>query len=661
MSDFNNAYTPPDISAILGTIDTSLRHKSKNGAARGYEKYHPSAFGKAQPLNALIQTPYGPVKMGDIKIGDEVCGIDGNINTVIQIHPQGTKSIYRISFTDGTTADCCADHLWEIDSVQLGFVKPKVLSTSYLIKNYLSPCGSRNFSVRLPKPIKMKNKYTGIITPYILGVILGDGCLRCGGVDFTTIDDNIVERIRSEIITGYEVKSRSYVQHRICKLGSTNLYNRELKRLGLKGLKTLERFIPNEYLYVREIDRWNLIQGLLDTDGTVSKFGHVSFSTSSPKMANQVKWLIESLGGICKIYLKPTKKLTNYICYIRHSESWRLFSLPRKVERAKLRPKKNEKRIIKNISLIGEQEAQCITVSNTDGLYLTDSCIVTHNCLRNMQYLRYMERGYINVEQAEQESKLTRLFDKGHNMHSRWAKYAENMGILRGYWECANPTCSKFDDSGVYIPEANMEKPRVYGRDNPIGCFKPTVCSCGCSKFEYHEVDVFEESLNFYGHCDMIWDFSNFSEDKFKGIKASFDKSLLPSGPIVVDMKTCNDYKFSSVLKKGPGLDYRIQLTIYANILPVEFGLLIYENKNNSEVAAYKIEKNTEAIYNLVKTQAKQMNEMVEMKLLPPPRPSNKDDYECSSCPFRKICHKSKIWADEDLTVKRKNFYGNLI
>lgn len=282
-------------------------------------------------------------------------------------------------------------------------------------------------------------------------------------------------------------------------------------------------------------------------------------------------------------------------------------------------------------------------------------------CLRKMQYYRYCDRGYINLISEPLDSKSIRLFDKGHNMHSRWARYSEEMGILRGYWECLNPCCGMWDDNGKFIKIDGFTKPRFYGEDNSVGCFKPEKCICGSNEFKYHEITVKDTEMNFYGHCDMVWDFSKLNVEKFKDIKKTFCVDKLPKNPIVIDMKTCNDNGFKKAQKEGPKLGYRIQLTIYANILPVDFGLLIYENKNDSNITAFRIDKNTDTVFATIKNQAKLMNEMVDSKALPPPRPDSKDTYECSNCPFAKICHKSSIWSDKTFAEKRKNFYKNLL
>ena len=51
-------------------------------------------------------------------------------------------------------------------------------------------------------------------------------------------------------------------------------------------------------------------------------------------------------------------------------------------------------------------------------------------CLRLQQYKHYVELGLIELEYEERDSKILRLFDKGHNMHERWTHYFEDIGVL---------------------------------------------------------------------------------------------------------------------------------------------------------------------------------------------------------------------------------------
>ena len=52
--------------------------------------------------------------MGDIKINDVVSTPDGGTARVSGVYPQGVKSVYRVTFYDGRTSTCDADHYWTV-------------------------------------------------------------------------------------------------------------------------------------------------------------------------------------------------------------------------------------------------------------------------------------------------------------------------------------------------------------------------------------------------------------------------------------------------------------------------------------------------------------------------------------------------------------------
>lgn len=283
------------------------------------------------------------------------------------------------------------------------------------------------------------------------------------------------------------------------------------------------------------------------------------------------------------------------------------------------------------------------------------------SCLRRMQYQRYAERGYIETKPESAAPNMIRIWDTGHNRGDAWAGYFADMGVLRGIWRCINPDCIYYDDNGVRHDVKQIDKPRVYGRDNKIGCFQPEKCCCGNCQFAYDEVTVVSEELNFRGHCDLILDFSRFDPSRYsEGNPVPFVMKLedLPQEPIVVDMKTCNSFKFKRKLSSVPDFHYRVQVLIYTYLLDVPYGVLIYENKDNSETKIYQVPRNDE-MWEKIKEQAHKMNAMVDKKLLPPPRPNAKTSTDCNYCEFSSICHSSRIWEDPKLHEKRSAFYGD--
>ena len=72
-----------------------------------------SGVGKALPNDSLLITPTGTIKMGDIKVGDMVLDETGTPTKVTHVFPQGKKNVFRVTFKDGTSVECCEDHLWK--------------------------------------------------------------------------------------------------------------------------------------------------------------------------------------------------------------------------------------------------------------------------------------------------------------------------------------------------------------------------------------------------------------------------------------------------------------------------------------------------------------------------------------------------------------------
>lgn len=122
--------------------------------------------GKAQPLDAKILTPNGWIEMKDVVEGTFVIGSDGLPKKVLKIFPQGKKKIFKVSFSDGSSTECCEEHLWfssndfERKNNILGSVKSlKQIKKSFIKNNHLIP------SV---KPIVF-NKQDITIDPYMFG------------------------------------------------------------------------------------------------------------------------------------------------------------------------------------------------------------------------------------------------------------------------------------------------------------------------------------------------------------------------------------------------------------------------------------------------------------------------------------------------------------
>jgi ribosomal protein L23 len=356
--------------------------------------------GKAQPLTSKVYTPNGYKLMGEIKIGDLVLDENGDSVKVIGVYPQGNKQVCKVTFSDGHSVECCDEHLWKVYSYsdrncnrvskykKRNKIKYSILTTKEIGESIRISQKRSDLNYQIPTlsfPAKFTKKDLEI-NPYVLGILLGDGGLTTSVV-LSTTDTFILEKVRDivkeqnlyVVKKSKNLKACDYsITSKIHKKGSNPL-SIAIRKLNLK-CKSEHKFIPLDYLYSSVEDRINLLNGLMDSDGTVDKRGYsITYSTSSPQLANDVSELAQSLGCVTTISNKKTKCLPSYIVNINQNNQFPVFSLPRKQELVKGKTKYRTIRYITSIDYLGEAPQQCIMLDSKSHLYLTDNFTVTHN------------------------------------------------------------------------------------------------------------------------------------------------------------------------------------------------------------------------------------------------------------------------------------------
>lgn len=358
-------------------------------------------LGKAQPLDSEVLTRTGFKKMKDLRLGELVFGNDGRLHPIIGIFPQGTRPICKVTFTDDTSTLCCDEHLWRVYNTKNK--KWTTIETKQLMDGSRSLKHSKGHRYKIPitSPIEFE-KQDLVIPPYTLGVLLGDGHI-IKSIRFSSADSEIPENIAKELPADYEVrKNKAYLSYSICKVQNNASYDKTKKipiptpnkyfeyiKQNKLNVKAEHKFIPHEYLLNSVENRISLLQGLMDTDGYVSKDGSlIEYTTVSEQLKNDFVWLVQSLGGTCHIRIKfPTynnkngEKVQGLKCYnigIKLPKSICPFKLKRKENR--LSQKSLEPfRYIKKIEYVKPAECQCIVLDSKEHLYLTNDFIVTHN------------------------------------------------------------------------------------------------------------------------------------------------------------------------------------------------------------------------------------------------------------------------------------------
>jgi hypothetical protein len=252
--------------------------------------------GKAQPLSVKIYTPDGYKLMGDILVGDQVINPEGGYASVIGVYPQGKTDIYRVTFSDGSATKCTAEHLWEVYSpLRKWKGKPKYVKPLYQIMDEpLTHSNSGNQQVFIPmvKPVEFQKRSLPV-HPYLVGVLLGDGGLSTNSIILTTADDELLDYIREYLPHPVKLKPSGNKYGWRLSVGRKETRNPLLdsfRDMGLMGHRSYDKFIPDDYLYSDSADRLALLQGLLDTDGTVANSIAADYLTTSLELAKGVNF-----------------------------------------------------------------------------------------------------------------------------------------------------------------------------------------------------------------------------------------------------------------------------------------------------------------------------------------------------------------------------------
>lgn len=352
--------------------------------------------------------PGGYVKNGDLKPGDFVYNQVGKPVRVDSIHPQGLRTVYRMTLTDGRQINCARDHLWTYKNrVGNGSKTWKTVTTEELMKKQLArPCagGRVAYGYVIPQNEAVEREAVNYkLDPYAMGAVIGNGILGTYGFEFSSDDRETVAQLETIFGLPAKKKKTGYTWYFVVSENEKNdklLQTRDILQEvpELIGKKSGEKFIPDIYKFGSIEQRWALIQGLFDTDGTIqgsSRF-NVSYSTTSERLAHDVQEVLWSLGIMSSIKPHSNKRDWNesetfdYHVHVKvqNKDKAKFFRLPRKLERAmkarevvKAREKKFDTVAIKSIEKLDYKVPMtCIMVDDPEHLYLAGrEHIVTHN------------------------------------------------------------------------------------------------------------------------------------------------------------------------------------------------------------------------------------------------------------------------------------------
>lgn len=358
----------------------------------------PLAFmrGRALKNSEDIIVPSGIKKMGDIKVGDLVIGSNGKPTKVSAVYPQGKIQTYEMGFSDGTTSICCENHLW--NTMTLSEKRHKkgytTKSTKEIMENIKNNHGQKNHLIPLiSSPVEFEEQNT-TIDPYLLGVLLGDGHIGNNAVLISTADQEIHDSCVAVLPANHKVVKKNKYDYRFVSEDRTkrNEIKQELKKMGIYDKKSYEKFIPDSYKFNSVKCRLEVLRGLMDTDGWIGRnrsSDRIQFYSTSKQLAEDVMFIVRSLGGIAYHRVKKAKEsdshsFENHI--VRRVHDCYCVDIKININPFRLKRKANKfngdqglNKFISYINPLEAEECTCISVEAEDSLYLTNNCIVTHN------------------------------------------------------------------------------------------------------------------------------------------------------------------------------------------------------------------------------------------------------------------------------------------
>jgi replicative DNA helicase len=413
----------------------------------------PVNVGKALRSTEPVLTPSGWKPIGELSVGEMVVSADGTPTEVIGVYPQGVRDLFTVTFDDGATVDADASHVWSVwtdnqvsESAAAVQMTTADLLSAGLVDNRPSWSNQRGLKWRIPVVAPVEHPKADLpIAPYLLGVILGDGSLTGWSIGLSKRDDeDLKERCASLLPPGVAMRrqagaagERGAYRLTVDK-GQTNPLLLAMRRLGLMGLGSHDKFIPDEYLLGSVEQRGDLMRGLLDTDGTVGKRGGpLQYCTTSERLMTGFVALVRSLGGVARVttkmpsyHYRGEKKVGRlaYTATICIPNSIAPFFCSRKLQRYKPRTKMPCRKIA-SIVPTTRGDATCIRVAHDSNLFVTKDYVVTHNSSMALEMALQSIRdgesaGYLSMEDPERivTERLMSILGEVSPRFVRWFK-----------------------------------------------------------------------------------------------------------------------------------------------------------------------------------------------------------------------------------------------
>jgi len=334
------------------------------------------AFKAPISLDAVVFTPDGERLWSDIRPGDHLFAEDGTSTRVVRRIDVGAVPLFRVVLADGTSLRVSADHEWDIftpyDRKRGG---RRTVTTRQLAAMPLRRGKQRLVSLPVGAAVQLSERELPA-DPYLLGLWIGDGVAN--EPRLICPDHGIRDAIRQR---GQPITESRFVAKRIGLPG----WLPALRATGISACRSYEKVIPAVYKRGSVRQRLDLLRGMMDSDGTVTKNGQVYLATSSFALATDFVWLARSLGYYATIggpyKIKGGEYRDSYRATISGPTCPFHAGTSKKKRWRAPRPQRWT-RFVDSVEPCGEGPAMCVEVEHQSHCFQAADFIVTHNQLQ---------------------------------------------------------------------------------------------------------------------------------------------------------------------------------------------------------------------------------------------------------------------------------------
>lgn len=404
--------------------------------------------GKANPYDTPVLTPNGFVKMGDLKIGDDICTPYEGVQKVSQIFEKGMNTIYTFHFDDGTQLQCMDEHRFWARKTCSGDFKEftaREIMDRYKIDSKFPLSLRKGVDEYVEIPLcgeviidEGKSPLDLPIHPFMFGIIAGKGFWHFSKIGVAVDYSPTTMRFASSF--GYKPRN---------VYGS--FYIRGISDESRKKITRCRReepaIIPHEYMTASVEARWDLLHGIFLSNGR-SKHKHPCLASTNKKFIEQVAQLARSLGmwaKVSEITDDPERIGQWQVAVIAPSDKdvWTktIYRERARVNASKATSPNSRNILTKKILFITKnskkKNCRCITVTGKHHLYLTDAYTINHNTFTLLMEPMYdIDNPYFNgIIFRKEKDDLSNIIRDSRLLYSPFGHYNKSKDDQTWYFD----------------------------------------------------------------------------------------------------------------------------------------------------------------------------------------------------------------------------------